>query len=70
MTVKVASASERGLRAFGVLREDLIPIRRQEDAGVVAGCLGRCSGVGRRGEAAEGQLAQNVGSAPVEDHGA
>ena len=58
------------LLAFGVLREDLIPERRQEDATVVAGCLGCCGDVGRHGEAAELKVAQSVGNAVVEDYGA
>ncbi len=39
------------LLAFGILREELVPVRCKEDAGVVAGCLGRCGDVGRHGEA-------------------
>ena len=58
------------LLAFAVLCEDLIPERRQEGATVVAGCLGCCGDVGRQGEAAEGQVAHDVGNASVEDHGA
>lgn len=43
-----------GLRALGVLREDRVPVGRQQDAGVVTGDLGRSGDVGRHGEAAEG----------------
>ena len=37
------------LLAFAVLREDLIPLWRQEDAGVVGRYLGCCGHMGRHG---------------------
>lgn len=55
------------LLAFAVLREDLIPERRQEGATVVAGCLGCCGDVGRHGEAAETSITIDYSSEPFLD---
>tara|TARA_R110000751_G_scaffold299952_1_gene411470 strand:+ start:3806 stop:4105 length:300 start_codon:yes stop_codon:yes gene_type:complete len=55
------------LFALCILRENVVPVGRQEDAAVIAFCFGFGSYVARQREIAKRQVTQDIGNAPVED---